>query len=379
MIKSARAFFYRLVDKFSARSFFFLLTLLICSRALQAQRNFSNNVNVAAHYQYGFVLPEYSNFTYLVNAPIQSLTLQLSKNTTGKNDWERLYNYPTYGVALYYSTLGNNQVHGKEWAFYPFFHLNIISRSRFHFYNQTGFGFGYITKKFDLENNYLNVAVGSHVNLHFNLKFGFDYKLTETVRWHSGLAFDHFSNGNLSEPNLGINWTTFYTGLAYRLGHHDDKISGDLAPHETDFGYEFIYSAGGKHPRSQDSRFYFTSSATFETKWKLFRALHLGLGADVFYDASTETEMLGRDLTNYKAAYDFRTGIHFSQEFIYSKLSLILQEGIYLLMTDRVSNKVMYNRWVVRYRVSPPVFVQVAMKSHLHILDYPEFGLGLKW
>lgn len=358
---------------------FFIALWLLTAIEGRSQNYFKSNINIGAHYYYGYVLPEYSNFTYLVDAPVQSFTLQISKNTTGKNDWERLYNYPTYGLTLYYSTLGNARVHGSEIALYPYFHLNIVSRKRVNFYNQTGFGVGYITRVFNLDDNYLNVAVGSHVNMHFNLKFGADVELNRKLRWNSGLAFDHFSNGNLSEPNLGINWTALYTGLTWKVGHHEEKQAVPLAPHQRSVGYEFIYSAGSKHPRSQDSRLYFTSSATFEVKWKPLRAIHVGAGADIFYDASTESEMLGKDLTNYQKAYDFRTGIHISQEFVYDRFSIMIQEGIYLLMGDKVNNKVMYNRWVVRYEIRRPVFVQIAMKSHLHILDYPEFGVGVKW
>lgn len=358
---------------------FFVAFLLLAVMEGRGQAYFKRNLNIGAHYYYGFVLPEYSNFTYLVNAPVQSLSVQISKSTTGKNDWERLYNYPTYGLTIYYSTLGNKRVHGNELALYPYFHLNIVSRKHFNFYNQTGFGVGYITRAFDLADNCLNVAVGSHINMHFNLKFGADVELHRKVRWDTGLAFDHFSNGNLAEPNLGINWTTFYTGVTWKVGQHEEKQAAALAPHQRGVGYEFIYSAGSKHPRSQDAQLYFTSSATFEVKWKPLRAIHVGMGADVFYDTSTESEMLGKDLTNYRKAYDFRTGIHLSQEFVYDRFSVMIQEGIYLLMRDRVNNKVMYNRWVVRYEVMRPIFVQIAMKSHLHILDYPEFGVGVKW
>ncbi|MEX2233040.1 MAG: acyloxyacyl hydrolase [Cyclobacteriaceae bacterium] len=349
------------------------------SANVSAQSRFADDLNVSADYHYGFLLPEYSSLLYLAIDNIHSSSFNISKKTTGKNLWEQLYNYPEYGLSFFYSTLGNDEVHGSEFSLFPYFRLDIISGRRLDFYNETGIGVSYVTRKFDLENNYLNVAVGTHLNIHFNLKLGMEYKMPGKIRLHSGLSFDHFSNANAREPNLGLNYATLYAGLKYRVGDEGQKHVNDYADHKQDFHYEFICSAGRKHPRAIGSESYFTSSATFEFKWEAFRAVHFGVGADLFYDGATEAEMLTLELKNHKDLYDFRSGIHLSQELVYKNFSLIIQEGFYLLLTDRVDKHVMYNRGVFRYRISSGFFVQLAMKSHLHILDYPEFGLGITW
>lgn len=360
-----------------------LLFLFLCVSPFvsKAQSRFTDDLSILVNYHYGFVVPEYSNFLYLVDAPVYSSGLSLTKKTTGKNDWEIIYNYPEYGFALFYSTLGNDEVHGREIALYPFFKLNIISRRRFNFYNQTGLGFGYVTRKFDLKDNYLNVAVGSHLNFHFNLQFGVNYQLTKKIRANAGISFDHLSNANSQEPNLGINYITGHSGLSYLLGSLREKQKNEAANHQQQHHFEFIYSVGGKHPSGPDPRIYFTSSATFEFKWEPVRVFRLGMGGDFFYDTSTKTEMLAlyEPRLDYQKSYDYRAGLHVSQEFVYNKLSLILQEGIYILLKDEVNHRAMYNRGIVRYQIADHVFIQMAMKSHLHILDFPEFGLGLKW
>jgi hypothetical protein len=358
---------------------FLLLAICFLSLTLQAQDRFSDNLSLSFNYHYGFMLPEYSNIVYLAKAPVQSASVNLSKRTNGKNDWEHLYHFPEYGLSLFYSTLGNDRVNGREIALFPFFRLNIISGRKLRLYNETGIGLAYATKRFDLNDNYLNVAIGSHLNIHFDFKLGLDYKVAPRIQWNAGVSFDHFSNSNTKEPNLGLNYATVFTGLQYRVGDELPQQERTLSPHEKRFYYEFIYSAGGKYPRAVGSKMYFTSSATFEIKWAPFRALHFGIGPDLFYDTSTEAEMLTVELKNFRKAYQFRSGIHVSQELVYNKFSLILQEGFYLLLTDHVEKNVMYNRGIIRFRVSENFFVQLAMKSHLQILDYPEIGLGVRW
>jgi len=356
----------------------FLFTFLFFFNA-KGQPKLTDDLDVSATYHYGYMLPEYSSILYLVDDPVRSFSLNFSKKTRGSSDWEQLYNYPEYGLSLFYSTLGNNRIHGREISVFPYFRLDILTGRRFDFYNETGMGLSYVTRKFDFRDNYLNVAVGSHLNIHFNLKLGVQYKMRQKVKLNTGVSFDHFSNSNSTEPNLGLNYVTAYAGVKYRVGNETEKQVRVLKDHERNHNFEFIYSGGMKHPRAIGSELYFTSSATFEYKWEFLRMFHLGIGADLFYDASTEAEMLTLELNNHKKLYDFRSGIHFSQEVVYNKFSIIIQEGFYLVLKDQVEQHVMYNRGIIRYRITDRFLVQLAMKSHVHILDYPEIGVGIRW
>ena len=344
---------------------------------VKAQSKFTDDLSVRAYYHYGFVIPEYQYFTYLVKDNVRSFELNLSKQTIGKNYWQQLYKYPEYGISIFYSTLGNDDVFGREIAFYPYFITHIISKKKFSLDNQIGMGLSYVTKRFDLDNNYQDIGVGSKMNIHFNFKLGGKYQLQKKVFLNSGIAFDHFSNGNLQEPNLGINYVTFYGGIGYLIGDQSEKISHQVEPHKPGNEFNVIYSFGAKHSRALQSNLYFTSSVSLELRRKLFRKFHMAIGPDLFYDSSAKTDM--QNVAVYKTIYNYRTGIHISQEFVYDKLSLVLQEGVYLLLVDKVNYNVMYNRGIIRYKISDQLFINISMKSHLHILDYPELGLGFYW
>ncbi|MBN1414433.1 MAG: acyloxyacyl hydrolase [Bacteroidales bacterium] len=350
--------------------------LLFTSSVIPAQTGFLDDLKITAAYHRGYVLPEYKYFLYMVEEQVQSFDLNFSRKTKGRNDWEQIYKYPEYGLSLFYSTLGNDRVFGHEIALYPFFKYHIYSRNRLAFDNQIGLGISYVTRKFDMESNYQNIAVGSYFNIHFNFKLDLEYQFYKNCHLKGGIAFDHFSNANFQEPNLGINYLTYYAGFGYFLYQREQPQIHELQPHRKDFDLEVIYSVGGKRTRAFQTFYYFTTSGTVELKWKPCRVFHVGIGADLFYDSSTEATMQALHYENYRKQYDFRSGIHVSQEIRYNRISLIIQEGIYLLLTDRIDHNIMYNRGIVRYRIKDRVLVQISMKSHLHILDYPELGLG---
>ena len=339
---------------------------------------FSQRQNyVSVNYGQGVVLPEYS---YVNSVAIQSLhqfRLSFVKQSLGNNFWQKIYKYPTSGISILYSTLGNHEVLGEELAVYPFFCLKSLNKEKFILEHQIGLGFGYVTKKFDLKNNYTNIAVGSHLNLHFHYALKADFSVSERLKLGIGLAFDHFSNANLREPNLGINSCSTQLSAAFRLQKDKVEKRDVEVPSVGDKNeIAFLYAAGGKHTRALQSSVFFTSSVSMEYKRILGHKFHLGTGLDLFYDSSTKKEMSSDSLKIYHSSDDFRTGIHLAQEFVFEKFSLIIQEGIYVGLTNKLSSSKMYNRAILRYKWNKNFFTHISMKSHLHILDYPEIGFA---
>jgi hypothetical protein len=81
----------------------------------------------------------------------------------------------------------------------------------------------------------------------------------------------------------------------------------------------------------------------------------------------------------YRPQYAFTSGIHLSQEFIFAQFSVILQEGFYLGLPDQYTKHTIYNRLITRYTFANHLFVNLSLKSHLVVLDFPELGIGINW
>jgi hypothetical protein len=353
-----------------------LLTCYFAVIRCHAQEKFEN-LSLRAEVNTGVLIPEYQLFNQFSEDYIYGIELSLEKQSSGKRESDQVFNYPAFGGSILYTTLGNDEVFGHELAFYGYFLNHFIRKERFQLNHQFGLGLGYATKRFDLQDNFQNVAVGSHLNIHFNYKLGVAYKISDHFRITSGLSFSHYSNANMSEPNLGLNWLSFYLGSYYLLGKEVIEPRRELAAFKGTNEFAFVAAAGGKHTRALQSTIYFTSSLSAEYKRHISRKIRLGAGIDLFYDSSTEAEMSVPGKDAYKPRDDFRTGIHFSQEIAYDKFSFIIQEGIYIGLRNTVDKgRQMYNRAIIRYKINEHLLIHVSMKSHLHILDYPEFGIG---
>ena len=343
----------------------------------QSQEKFTDNLKLGVNYHRGYNLPEYSSFLLKVNSPIQSFDLTISKETIGNTSWEQLFNYPEYGLSLFYTTLGDAEVFGNELAFTYFFKIYLLDREKFKLYSRVGIGLSYVTKKYHPETNPSNIAVGSHLNIHFNTQFGGAYKLSEKVNLNAGLSFDHLSNANTSEPNIGMNSLTAFVGLSYYLGSRKDRKQTELPKHEPKNSLYLFGSVGGKHLRSLSGKYFLANSLSLEYLRESGRIFHIGAGLDVFYDTSVKT-FLEDDNKSFKAQDNFQTGFHISQTLRYNRFSLNLQQGVYVGLINKVEDKIMYNRGIIKYNFSENISIRLAMKSHLHILDYPEIGIGFK-
>lgn len=355
----------------------FLLVLSIPGW-IYSQSKFLDNLKISSNVQYGFALPEYSFVSYFTDSYINSFEINLLKETTGNNYWEKLYNYPEIGLSAFYTTLGNDSLFGKAVALNYFFKLKVIDRDKFSFFNRTGIGLGYLTEHFDLDDNKSNVAIGSHINVHFSFKWGVNYKVSEKFVLNGGLSFDHFSNGNTADPNRGLNNFTGYVGASFYLGDRTErKVPQPDSLSKSNY-FDIYVNIGGKQPRSLSSGYFVTSSLSFSMMRSVFRAVHFGVGTDLFYDSSIEGVLndLGEE---YKPVYAFQTGVFLTQQFIYNRIRIGLVEGVYVVLDNKVYRKPVYTKAFIQYKLTDHFSVRITMKSHLHILDYPELGIGYKF
>ncbi len=353
-----------------------LLLAVILNTQVKSQTKITDNLHIKADFHYGWLLPEYNLFNYFTNDAIKGLKISLQKDLTGEKIWEMVYKYPTTGISAYYGSLGNDRVFGRVASVSPFISLPLYRKNNLSVYSKTEVGIAYVSEKFDIKNNFHNIAIGSNFNVWFSENIDLYYRINDKISLSAGTSFGHFSNANFAEPNLGLNFWTFYSGIDYYLTKKTKKITDKIPDFIQKNEFAFIIAGSGKHTRRFADRLYFAGSLSAEYKRILGYKGALGAGLDLFYDTSIPDEMRKAGIPEIQEIYKLKSGIHLSQELIIGKLSLIIQEGFYILLTDKLNNQIMYNRGIVRYKISKNLFANLAMKTNLWVLDVAELGLG---
>ena len=329
----------------------------------------------------GMMFPFYKALNYLVKDDIYAIDLSVSFPTYGKNYWEKLYNNPRTGVGYSHWNFGNNEVLGNANAIYGYFNVPVFKLKDFIYFNyQISLGGAYLNKKFDVYENHLDRAIGSHANIYFRIGIDGKIKLSPRSELILEAGATHFSNGKTTSPNYGINSGTFSMGLNYLFNEDGGTIQNPEIPEVgKKYTQSVIISSGSKVYDNLLDKKYLVSSISYNLERHTDLKRKIGLGADFFYDGSIKEALASKEGTTEK---DFvkliRIGLHGSYSVRYKQLTGGIQVGHYLYSKYTVLSLI-YTRLSLQYLLTNNVFAGIAIKSHMGKADCLEFGLGYSW
>lgn len=329
----------------------------------------------------GINLPFYKALDYLIEDDLFAGDLMIRLPATGKDHWEKLYHYPSTGFGYSWWSLGNREVLGSAHAFYGFMSVPLNRESAsFRINIQTSAGYAYIPKKFDLQTNHLNRAIGSSSNIYIRLGFDIRKKITPGSEIILEAGTSHFSNGKTHSPNYGINTGSFSVGLNCFFNREGYILQDPAVPEKDKRLIQTIFLSAGRkvYDNLLDTR-YLSSTLSYDIGRFVTKAALVGVGADAFYDGSISeglAESEGKQVEGFTSL--MRIGIHGSYALRYKRAQAGLQAGWYLYSKYRVLTN-LYTRLSIQYSITNNICTSVIIRSHFGKADALEYGLGYTW
>lgn len=159
------------------------------------------------------------------------------------------------------------------------------------------FGAAFGWKPYAPFNDRFNLIVGSRVNAYLNLNINFLWQINRYVGIFGGVALNHFSNGNTSIPNPGVNSFGLRTGLVWTLNPEDTDFSQVLPdiPKKRKIEYDIslwgasrkrVYK-GGETPVPLNGH-YICAGISFAPMVRLHRWWRVGGALDLQWDESSD-------------------------------------------------------------------------------------------
>jgi hypothetical protein len=345
------------------------------------QNGVLNDIYIDSKVHYGFIIPHHESIAYLLEKHVKGFELNISRQTYGNHIWEQLYRYPRTGLGYFFCDYGNPEMLGMVHALFGYMNIPIVkNQNNYHLLNyQISFGISYLTKRFDVYENPLNTAIGSHLNIYFRLGFDTKIPVSEKIEILGEVGFTHCSNGKIKSPNYGLNVLSGSLGLNYFLNNtNKERIKSETPDNYKRNYFSFIYSAGIKvYDNLYDTK-YFISSLSFDYERHLNMKRRIGFGADLFYDKSISEALavdwqLDRDMANL-----IRFGLHGSHTLIYNKLLMTVNIGRYLY-SKYTDLSLFYSRLALRYKLTSHILLNLSLKAHSAKADFIEWGMGYYW
>ncbi len=327
----------------------------------------------------------------------RSLELRTGWQSSGRQVWQRVFNWPSYGLGFYTGNIGDVAILGNPSGLYGFIYIPFHERKRNHFEAGLSLGFTYDLKPYNAKTNPLNDAISSKVDVYFNANVGGVLRLSEMFDFVYGLDITHFSNGRTHTPNLGLNMVGLNGGFRFHynaIGRivREQIDSTYIAPRRpvklelpippvNHYHQLALYAAFGvvqNDSRIGSDAFYGTASAVLDYSYRYSHAGSAGAGIDGLYDAS-----LGRV---YKTKYGrnpvtdrMLAGVHLGHSLHLQRFEIITQAGTYWWRRDDEKGSY-FLRVALRYNISNYGFVQIGLKTLSGgAADWIEWGGGGKW
>ena len=363
--------------------FHFSLTFLavftiqsICTVANAQSEEPSLIPKIELHSYGGALLIHRDAMSELGNHPYYGNDLQIGFQTTGTKAWHELFKYPSYGIGLY-SGYFNNEAIGNPFALYGFMEFPFLRRNKFTISGNLGVGMTFNINEYDSVSNPKNIAIGTDQNVYIDFSGNAKYKLSDRFEIGAGIKFQHFSNGAIKKPNLGLNMASGQVVLTYYPWKTIDKFKKGLAQksyNKYEFTSMLAIGANGKDEDAATTK-YMNSTLSFSASKRLNQKRNVGLGFDVFYNEYVKNHL---DINTNEVAnkYLMSYGIFIASDLIVHKFRFTTQIGTYLWRKTDYSIPI-YERVALRYFVTDKLFGNVSIKAHGAKAQFIEWGLGM--
>lgn len=327
--------------------------------------------SVSADYYSGVFWAHRKNM-YQMEAFTKGLDLGVYRSSKGlRNDWGQFYRYPDVGLNLLYLDLGMSDLNGKVFGLLPFVEFRLKQGEKHQLNFKMATGLGWATSPWNLTENNLNKAFGSHLNGNMRVQFAGRILVTQHLALRYGAGITHFSNGNFKLPNLGINNVELSVGLAWQkhetLVH--PKINKKL---EKTYFKEIRIFGGSKETDLVNNMRTYPLGISFRQGQNASAKSDWMIGFDYFFDQSY-TQTLEKSFKNQS-----EMGLALGHELKLGKFGFLTEIGFYAWVPNSVKGR-LYKRLGFRYQVLPQWYIQGILKTHFARADYFEWGIGYRF
>lgn len=342
----------------------------------------SGDFYIKAAPTYGFILEHRSTIGNLVHGYVPGIELDFVKPTRGNKKWHHENNFPDIGLSFNYIDFANPKQLGYCYALSPFLEIPLNKRERAsRVIMRVCWGVSYLTKNFNIENNPKNIAIGSHWNTYFQLKWFWHLNVTERFRIEPGFSFAHASNGRSQVPNLGLNVMALNLGLTYKLTNNTkEKLaiedSSSLWPSKHEI---LVWDAVGfnEHEPPTGPK-YFANTFGANYYYNVRNTHKWGAGIDVSYDTQNayHLETSGNPANSWTDLVQLGTKVCYAYNV--GRVSFPIEMGYYAVSKPKEDGPI-FHRIGIRYFCKNGLMVNFTMKSHWAVASHFDYGFGYRF
>jgi hypothetical protein len=354
---------------------FFLIFILLFGISLALKGQFRYYAGLST--SFGTIAAHHSEMKYLITEPSYCLNAELLLPANPNKIWSYQWRGARSGIGLFAGDLGNNKLAGNAISLFGFVETPFVKTKQHQIHYRMGGGLAYLTSAFNTENNYHQIAIGTHLNAHIHFSIAYRYSFDKIpLSMDAGFNFDHFSNGGMSKPNLGFNLLSFKYSLLYKFGIEAAESNIPDLNFTPEKKLNFHINSGFALYKNfvYDPNYYLISNIQLAATYRFNYKRSWGLGTDMIYDTSIpdfyEDEEHNRTKDKLRSGIFICQHLHYGDRFIF-----FMQLGFYLHNPKHIDGFV-YERLGVRVVLFDSLNAGIAVKAHAAVANGVELTLG---
>lgn len=265
------------------------------------------------------------------------------------------------------------EINGRVFSFFGYYDAGIAGKGKTTLRARLTTGAGYLSRSWDPFLNPKNRAIGSHINGLMQVAFYIETELKQRSKLQAGLTLIHFSNGNWSQPNLGINMPSLFLGIKqlekapkyYKPVQRSDWKNSEL---------QFSARLGKRQMSMDDPKDIVNHllEAKYFYPHKPHRYWTCGL---VYYFDRTYVYDKFQPMGQPTFANTAELAITGGHEYRIGRVGFVADMGIYIYRPDDTKRRY-FQALGLKYYVTPNLVLMNRLKAHLTSADFFEWGVA---
>ncbi len=326
---------------------------------------------------------------------IQAFSAEYGWQMLGKKDWHQICNFPRAGIGVQFLHIANRDELGHPISVYAFYDGNYFRKKNFSVTNRLSLGAALGTKKYDPADKLPSDIFSTNLNAFVELGVGMNIRLNNFIFLEPGIRLTHFSNGNMREPQKGLNIVSYSLGVVSNMRStvsepvrkyiapclHRHEILGyiGMAPRQVQF-----YDKENNNPYETFGLNFLMANLHLGYNYEISQRVKLGGGADLFYDGTNgqvsllESGIPGMDVIAFKDK--MKLSLFVGAESVIERLSILITLGYVVAETKFACTSPSFQqRLGFKYHFLNDVFAGINVRANkFRVAEAFEFNVGMR-
>ncbi len=326
----------------------------------------------------GSIFAHSKRVDYSANAPVLGFEIELIRQRLDNLDAH--YNQKGFvsGFGLNFFYINNTVIKNNVNAFYTL-ESNVLKTQKLNLAVKACAGLNFISSPYDSVNNQINWSYSSYVNAFLALGLVANFQLNNNQSIGARLAFNHFSNGAIKDPNLGVN---FFTGaLSYQFKIADNvkrplNLKRRLKRFEGRPNLQFTAFATYKSSTVNTEKFYLINgfAASYNLPFGVKKGHSLAIGVEWLEDRAISELFNHAKRTN---ANNQRVGITVGHEFLFHQFTWGQYLGYYIFKDIPEMDNI-YHRHTIAYKLTKSWSIGISLLANNQKANFTDLRLTYK-